>query len=113
MGAMIDPIVDRMNAVDVIAYAISNLDCYDGSRFHTPKEQAEEFLKSLGYAGIEVASRPDLTSVLAGWREADGGLYSEGTYICWHPGETTVKLDGDFTADELRAIAAHMDGVRR
>lgn len=77
-------------------------------------EQAEEFLKSLGYAGIEVASRPDLTGVLADYREADGGLYSDGMcYICWHLGETTVKLDGDFTADELMAIAAHMDGVRR
>lgn len=64
--------------------------------------------------GLVEESTASAADELAGCREADGGLYSDGMcYICWHLGETTVKLDGDFTADELRAIATHMDGVRR
>lgn len=59
--------------------------------------------------GLVEESTSGTADELVGCREADGGLYGgRGAYICWHPGETTVKLDGDFTADELRAIAAYM-----
>lgn len=43
--------------------------------------------------------------------EADGGLYSLGWYLAWSAGETDARLDGDFTADDLRTIADHMDAV--
>lgn len=39
----------------------------------------------------------------------DGSLYSLGWYLCWHRGMNTANLDGPFTAEELRAIADHMD----
>ncbi len=38
-----------------------------------------------------------------------GGLYSLGWYLCWDVGSKTAILDGHFTADELRAVANHMD----
>lgn len=38
-----------------------------------------------------------------------GGLFSLGGYVSWEPGDKTITLDGEFTADELRALAEHMD----
>jgi hypothetical protein len=47
--------------------------------------------------------------ILDGWTGApDGGLYGMGPYLRWEPGQTSATLDGEFTADELRAIADYM-----
>lgn len=35
----------------------------------------------------------------------DGGLYNLGWYLGWNPHRPEAVLDGDFTADELEAIA--------
>jgi len=35
----------------------------------------------------------------------DGGLFDLGWYLGWNKGNKTACLDGDFTADELEAIA--------
>lgn len=45
--------------------------------------------------------------------QPDGGLYDTShdashDYLKWKPGDDTATLDGDFTADELEAIADHM-----
>jgi hypothetical protein len=41
--------------------------------------------------------------------QPDGGLDDLGWYLCWTPGDEKAVLDGWFTAEELRAIADHMD----
>lgn len=41
--------------------------------------------------------------------QPDGGLFNLGWYLGWTPGDSEAVLDGRFTADELRAIADHMD----
>ena len=41
----------------------------------------------------------------------EGGLYNLGWYLAWTPGDKNATLDGDFTADELRSIAAYMDFI--
>ncbi len=38
----------------------------------------------------------------------DGSLGSYGWHLSWRPGDETAELDGDFTADELEAIAKWM-----
>ena len=35
----------------------------------------------------------------------NNGLYSCGQYLSWTPGGKCTCLDGDFTAEELEAIA--------
>jgi len=35
----------------------------------------------------------------------DGGLYDLGWYLAWNTNHKDACLDGDFTADELEAIA--------
>jgi hypothetical protein len=40
--------------------------------------------------------------------QPDGGLYDLGWYLAWTPGDKRARLDGEFTAQELRAIADHM-----
>lgn len=37
--------------------------------------------------------------------EEDGGLSSDLKYLSWDVGQIEATLDGDFTADELEAIA--------
>jgi hypothetical protein len=37
-------------------------------------------------------------------------LYSLGWYLSWHEGDELATLDGDFTAQELQAIAVYMQG---
>ena len=41
--------------------------------------------------------------------QPDGGLYWLAGYVSWNVGGRRVTLDGDFTPDELRAIADHME----
>lgn len=41
--------------------------------------------------------------------QADGGLYSLGWYLSWDVGEEKACLDGEFTPNQLRSIADHMD----
>jgi hypothetical protein len=41
--------------------------------------------------------------------QPDGGLYWLAGYLSWNVGDRKVTIDGDFTPDELRAIADHMD----
>jgi hypothetical protein len=45
--------------------------------------------------------------------EADGSFCGQ-TFKCsyWTPGDGEAMLDGQFTAEELRAIAAHMEAKR-
>lgn len=43
--------------------------------------------------------------ILAGCIEADDTLYNLGKYLRWEPCERAVTLDGQFTADQLEAIA--------
>lgn len=38
----------------------------------------------------------------------DGRLFSLGWYLSWFPGDEYACLDGDFTADDLEAIAVNM-----
>ena len=45
---------------------------------------------------------------LAGVIQPNGGLYSLGWYLHWNVGSNTATLDGEFTADDLEAIASHM-----
>lgn len=40
--------------------------------------------------------------------QENGGLYSLGWYLSWEVGQKKATLDGEFTADELAEIAAHM-----
>jgi len=40
--------------------------------------------------------------------QSDGSLYSLGWYLCWNAGDDKAVLDGDFTADDLEAIAFWM-----
>ena len=42
--------------------------------------------------------------------QPDGGLYSVGWYLGWPVNDSTAILDGDFTADDLEAIAVYMRG---
>lgn len=44
--------------------------------------------------------------ILGDWIKADGHLYGLGAYLSWHSlSANRATLDGDFTADELEAIA--------
>ena len=43
--------------------------------------------------------------------KVDGSLYDPGWYLEWKPGRDTATLDGQFTAQQLRDIAAHMDEI--
>jgi hypothetical protein len=43
----------------------------------------------------------------------DGGLFSLGWYLLWHPNDPEACLDGDFTADDLLAIAIYMRGPEK
>lgn len=38
-------------------------------------------------------------------KKADGSLHSLSWYLFWEKGDVQATLDGDFTADELEAIA--------
>ena len=38
----------------------------------------------------------------------DGGLYSLGWYLAWTPGNKDACLDGNFTAEDLEAVARWM-----
>lgn len=40
----------------------------------------------------------------------NGNLFCNSPYIAYGKGEEAVTLDGDFTADELEAIAVFMRG---
>ena len=42
-------------------------------------------------------------------KQDDGGLYSLGWYLNWNIGDKTARLDGPFTAKELKAIAWWME----
>lgn len=44
--------------------------------------------------------------------ERDNGLFCCGHYLAWTPGETTVRLDDDFEADELEAIVWWMRNIK-
>ena len=45
------------------------------------------------------------SEILSGEIQEDGGLYSLGWYLAWTVGYEGATLDGEFTADELEAIA--------
>lgn len=52
---------------------------------------------------------PDVADHVGEWRNSDGGLGSNMPYVAWAPGDKDAQLDGEFTADELRAIADFME----
>lgn len=52
-----------------------------------------------------------MNSEVAKCVRTDGALYNLGWYLSWHPGEAEACLDGQFTADDLRSIADHMDEI--
>lgn len=39
----------------------------------------------------------------------DGSLHSGGWYLNWDAGDSFATLDGQFSAQDLRDIADHMD----
>lgn len=41
--------------------------------------------------------------------QPDGGLYSLGWYLSWSKDDVHATLDGEFTIEDLRAIAAYME----
>ena len=45
--------------------------------------------------------------------QPDGGLHWLTGYLSWNVGDRRVTLDGGYTAEELRAIADHMEGGSR
>jgi hypothetical protein len=45
--------------------------------------------------------------------QEDGSLYNLSKYMCWNKGEEVAVLDGEFTADELEAIAYWMRDKKR
>lgn len=47
----------------------------------------------------------DAMRILGESVHADNSLYSLGWYLCWIPKEASATLDGEFSADELEAIA--------
>lgn len=44
--------------------------------------------------------------------QPDGSLDALGHYMEWKPGDKTIILDDDFTADELEAMAVHMRATK-
>lgn len=44
--------------------------------------------------------------------QSDGSLNNISWYINWAVGDTFVTLDGDFTAEDLKAIAVHMENTK-
>jgi hypothetical protein len=38
----------------------------------------------------------------------DGSVYELGQYMCYSPGDETVCLDADFSADDLEALVVYM-----
>ena len=50
-----------------------------------------------------------MTEPLKPYITPDGGLCQRDTRtIIWYPGESTVRLSGDFDAEELEAVAEYM-----
>ena len=45
--------------------------------------------------------------------QPDGGLHWLAGYVSWSVGDRRVTLDGGYAAEELRAIADHMDRVSK
>ena len=45
--------------------------------------------------------------------QPDGGLYWLAGYVSWNVGDRRVTIDGNYTAEELRAIADHMDKLSK
>jgi len=45
--------------------------------------------------------------------QPDGGLYWLAGYVSWNVGDRRVTIDGSYTAEELKAIASHMDRVSK
>jgi len=50
----------------------------------------------------------DATIRLANYVCPNGDLHDETLYLAWDVRRTTATLDGDFTANELEAIAVYM-----
>lgn len=44
-------------------------------------------------------------------KESDGSLYNLSWYLSWKTGSNEAVLDGEFTANDLIAIAEHMKGT--
>lgn len=50
-------------------------------------------------------NEPTARKILEGSIQPDGGLYSLGWYLGWKRGDGHATLDGQFTPDDLEAIA--------
>ncbi len=51
--------------------------------------------------------------ILGSWIKEDNGLYNLTEYLGWHADRNWATLDGEFTVDELEAIAWWMKNKRR
>ena len=46
--------------------------------------------------------------ILGDWIDSRGGICGRGEYALWTPAESEICLDGQFTADQLEAMAVVM-----
>jgi len=57
----------------------------------------------------EQKAREILGSAINGPQQKKEGLSNLGWYLHWEPGKSSATLDGDYTAEELKAIAWWME----
>jgi len=50
--------------------------------------------------------------ILKDWACEDGSLHDSVKYLNWYKGNKIILLDGDFTAEELKAIAWWMENKK-
>ena len=50
-------------------------------------------------------NREEAEAILANYIQPNGRLYNVGGYVSWNPGNSKITLDGEFTAEELEAMA--------
>lgn len=71
-------------------------------RLHELRNAIQGLLARPEAAGMTESRAREL---LSGAVDKDGGLYNLGWYLGWTPGESDATLDGQFTADDLEAVA--------
>ena len=54
----------------------------------------------------------DAKALLKDVTEPNGDLYSLGWYLSWNVNDGTATLDGEFTPEDLEAIAVYMRGTK-
>lgn len=59
--------------------------------------------------GIKEIMNKPLIELEPFWIMPDNSLFDLGYYISWHMGAPKAILDGEFTAEQLHAVANHME----